>query len=91
MGKDIQSTNWTSKYSPYGVVYGRSPIIRLELDPLPTTHLFNGDLEERVKSIRRLHKQVQDIISCKMRSIKEVIISIEDMLGLRRIFSVVHL
>lgn len=81
MGKDIRSTNWTTNYSPYGVVYGQNPIILLELDPLPTTHLFNGDLEERLKIIRKLHKQVQDIISCKMRSTKKVIISIEDMSG----------
>ena len=48
--------------SPFEVVYGQNPIRPLDLAPLPATHHFSGDAEERVTSIKKLDEQVRDKI-----------------------------
>ena len=41
--------------SPFEVVYGSNPIGPLDLVPYPTKKQFNGDVDERVKEIKKLH------------------------------------
>jgi hypothetical protein len=57
-----RSISQTTGHSPFEVVYGQNPISPLDLTPLPVTHHFSGDAEERVKDIKRLHEQVQSKI-----------------------------
>jgi hypothetical protein len=57
-----RSISQTTRHSPFEVVYGQNPISPLDLTPLPVTHHFSEDAEERVKDIKRLHEQVQSKI-----------------------------
>lgn len=43
--------------------YGQNPLSPLDLAPLPATHNFSGDAEERVKQIKKLHEQIREKIA----------------------------
>ena len=57
-----RSVSQTTGHSPFEVVYGQNPISPLDLTPLPVTHQFSGDAEERAREIKKLHAQVQSRI-----------------------------
>lgn len=40
--------------------YGHSPTNPLNLAPFPTSQIFNGDLKEQTKNIKKIHEQVHD-------------------------------
>lgn len=53
-----QSISETTSKNPFKVVDGWNPINLLDLAPLPTTHQFSSDADERVKQIKKMHVEV---------------------------------
>lgn len=53
-----RSPSQTTGTSPFFVVYGRNPIIPLDLAPLPTVIQFSSDAADQAKNIKQLHEQV---------------------------------
>jgi Integrase zinc binding domain len=53
------SSSKTIGKSPFEVVYGCNPKTPLDLVPLPISHSYSGDADERAKAIKDLHEQVR--------------------------------
>ena len=53
-----RSIRHTIGKSPFEVVYGLQPIGPMNLAPQSTNKQFNGEVEKRVKEIKKLHESV---------------------------------
>ena len=45
--------------SPFEVVYGINPIGLLDLVPCPTKKQFSGEVDKKVKEIKKIHELVK--------------------------------
>ena len=55
-------TNRTTGKSPFELVYGMNPLGHLDLSSLLENHSFSGDVDERVKQLKKLHERVSQHI-----------------------------